>query len=282
MRIIRYILFELWKIRAKRKLKTLLKEEDPSIRGLAVVLRETIKRKLDIEEKLWVKNIEQLRHKLKHNHTEVIVTDFGAGTPKSTRTEQEMLVGMVSSSTISKTNKGSKSPFWSLFLHKLIREFKPKTAIELGTCLGISASYQAAALTINGSGKLITMEGSVELVEISKENFTNIGLINIEIVSGRFSDNLLKVLEDNKPIDYIFIDGHHDEKATVEYFEAILPYLSDKAIVVFDDISWSKGMKKAWKTIINSSEIDLVLDLKALGVCLIDKNIKGKKIYKIR
>lgn len=282
MSIIRNVLFEFWKLRAKRKIKTLLKEEDPNIRSLAVVLRETIKRKLDIEEKLWVKNIENLRNKLKYDNSELIITDFGAGMPTMPRTEQEMNIGVVSSSTVSKVNKGSNSPFWCLFFHKLIREFKPKTAIELGTGLGISASYQGAALTINGLGKLISIEGSIELVEISQENLKNLGLINVDVVCGRFSDNLPKVLEENKPIDYILIDGHHDEKAFIEYFNTIFPYISDKAILVFDDISWSKGMKEAWKTIINSPEINIALDLKAMGVCIVDKTLNTKKTYTIR
>ena len=45
------------------------------------------------------------------------------------------------------------------------------------------------------------------------------------------------------------IDGHHDEQATIAYFEKFIPYLSKNSIIVFDDISWSDGMRRAWNTI---------------------------------
>ena len=51
---------------------------------------------------------------------------------------------------------------------------------------------------------------------------------------------------------YAFIDVHHDDKATVACFKQILPYIADEAVIVFDDISWSDGMKRAWKKIIEN------------------------------
>ena len=46
--------------------------------------------------------------------------------------------------------------------------------MELGTCIGISAAYQAAAIKLNEKGKLITLEGSVERTKIANENFMNL------------------------------------------------------------------------------------------------------------
>lgn len=51
--------------------------------------------------------------------------------------------------------KASRPPQPSLFMYLLIREFAPSRVVELGTNLGISSAYQAAALQANGNdGKL--------------------------------------------------------------------------------------------------------------------------------
>ncbi len=281
MKLLRRIFFPLWKIRARFWVRKRIKEEQEPIRKVASALKDSLKGKLDVEEKLWVKNIEQLRQELKQNEQEIIVTDFGAGSPNENRTPQEMYTGVVNSTKVSKVVCASKSPFWSLFLHKLIREFQPEKGLEFGTSLGLSASYQASAMTINGKGKLITMEGSLSLVEKAVSNFTKIGLINIETVQGRFSDNLEKVLSQNNPIDYVFLDAHHDKNATIEYFETLLPYLSDNCIIVFDDIRWSRGMKKAFSLITENPRIRFVFDLKEMGVCILAPETTEKVVYKV-
>ena len=79
------------------------------------------------------------------------------------------------------------------------------------------------------------------------------------------------MLESNTLIDYAFIDGHHDQDATIDYFRQIKPHLSPNAVLVFDDISWSDGMKKAWKTIKNDKDIEVYVDLFVVGVCIVKK-----------
>ncbi|MDD2530648.1 MAG: class I SAM-dependent methyltransferase [Bacteroidales bacterium] len=281
MKLLRRIFFPLWNISARFWVSKGIKEEKEPIRKVASALKSSLKKKLDIEEKLWRKNIEQLRQELKQNEQEIIVTDFGAGSPKVSRSPQEMNTGIVNSTTYSKVVKASKSPFWSLFLHKLIREFQPEKGLEFGTSLGLSAAYLASGMTINGKGKLITMEGSLSLVESAIKNFTKIGLINIETVQGRFADNLDKVLTENNPLDFVFIDAHHDKDATIGYFQTILPYLSENCIVVFDDIRWSRGMKKAFSLITENPRIRFVFDLKEMGVCILAPETTEKIVYKV-
>jgi predicted O-methyltransferase YrrM len=46
----------------------------------------------------------------------------------------------------------SKSRNWALLLYHLLRRFRPTSCVELGTCLGLSGAYQAAALKSNGAG----------------------------------------------------------------------------------------------------------------------------------
>ena len=85
-----------------------------------------------------------------------------------------------------------------------------------------------------------------------------------------FSD-VKHFLKKNKGIDFIFIDGHHDKKATLSYFRQILPYLSDGAILVFDDIYWSSGMEKAWNTIRKDPNLKISVDFLNIGICIFTK-----------
>jgi len=56
---------------------------------------------------------------------------------------------------------------------------------------------------------------------------------------------LPQVLRESAPFGFIFIDGHHEEQATLNYFEEIIPYAGQNAIFLFDDIYWSIGMNRA-------------------------------------
>jgi predicted O-methyltransferase YrrM len=146
--------------------------------------------------------------------------------------------------------------------------------LELGTALGISTAYQAAALALNRQGRILTLEGAGSLASLARENFGRLGLENIEIVVGPFQDTLQDVLDQNGAIDYVFIDGHHDERATLAYFRQICPHLTEGAILVFDDISWSAGMRRAWNTINRDRCLKACVDLIRVGICISAKSAR--------
>lgn len=267
---------------ARKKLRQLRSINIPAVTKIANAIGDVFNDKLSPEEKEWVNRIEDLRSVLSADLTEISFKDYGAGSPNLTRTEKEMYDGVVKTTTVSNVCKSSKPRFWSLVLFKLIREFNPTTSIELGTCLGISAAYQAAAHKINNKGGITTMEGAVSLASLSEENLRELGLDNAVVDCGRFQDNLDRVLNENKPIDYAFIDGHHDEKATISYFQSFIPNLSIKAIIVFDDISWSNGMRQAWNKIIQDKNVKFWVDLNKMGICLIDNDMEKRPGFRIK
>jgi predicted O-methyltransferase YrrM len=179
-----------------------------------------------------------------------------------------MTRGVISTTSYGKISLGSKPKLWALLLFKLIRNIQPGMAIELGTCIGISAAYQSAAQQLNGKGRLISIEGSETIVDLAKKNIESRQLNNVNILCGTFKEVLPGVLEKKtSTVDYVFIDGHHDEQATITYFELLLPHLSSGAIVVFDDISWSNGMRRAWEKVCKHSAVSFAVDLKMMGIC---------------
>jgi len=230
-------------------------------------LLESIRYPITPEEKVWINQIEQIRKQFTDNPTPVTIRDFGAGNPDSRRSDEEMAHGTTSTTTYGEISLGSKPPLWALLLFKLIRKIQPTVAIELGTCIGISAAYQAAALQLNGKGRLISIEGSEAIAALARKNIESLHLNNVEILCGTFKEVLPEVFTKISAIDYVFIDGHHDEQATIAYFELLLPHLVSGAIVVFDDISWSEGMRRAWEKIRKHDSVAFSVDLKMLGIC---------------
>lgn len=250
---------------------------------LALALRSTVTNSASPSESAWIDRIERLRGELNSSREEIAVIDYGAGDPNLSLTPDEMYRGRRKTSTVGRVcRRASKSSKWARLLFVLVREFKPTRCLELGTCVGISAAYQAAALKMNGKGTLVTLEGSPAFASLARENLRALGLDNVIVVVGRFQDTLDGVSLRHRPLDYVFIDGHHDEEATVAYFSRILPSLDDKAVVVFDDIHWSAGMARAWEAVHAHERVKISVDFSQVGVCVLDSGLKSARRFQVR
>ncbi|HTJ58239.1 MAG TPA: class I SAM-dependent methyltransferase [Devosiaceae bacterium] len=152
-------------------------------------------------------------------------------------------------------------------MHKIVRLTGATNCVEMGTCLGISASYLAAALP--EGGRLVTMEGSPGVADIATDTLrTLVPGRAVEIRRGPFHETLNVVLREMSPIDFVFVDGHHEEQATEQYFRQLLPNMQQNGVIVFDDIRWSPGMKKAWSHI-RAQAPGVCVDLGTLGLVLL-------------
>lgn len=166
--------------------------------------------------------------------------------------------------------KSSKSPTWARILYSLIRYSGATKCLELGTNMGISAAYQAAALRMNGGGRLWTLEGNASSVDMARSNLAELGFLNVEFRLGQFGVTLHDVLERMGEVHYAFIDGHHERQPTLDYFEAILPYVSHPGLIVFDDISWSSGMREAWREVCRKDIVQQACDLYVMGLVIVE------------
>lgn len=259
-------------------LKSMRKVGSPIVAQVAEALAAHQRNALSPVERRWLTRIEKIRDEICASCEIVPVPDYGAGTPADTRSESMMLEGIVTHEVVGEACASySKAPLWAAVLFHLIRHRKPGTCFELGTCLGISACYQSSALELNGLGQLTSFEGVPSFASIATKNLALLGLAHrASVVVGRFADTLPGALAKAGGIDYAFIDGHHDEHATISYFEALLPHLSAGAMLVFDDIDWSQGMQRAWKRISEDSRVDVSIDLGKMGVCLARVGARGQ------
>ena len=253
--------------RTKRSLRALGLAEDERARALGLALQHARPGLEEPDEGAWFQRIEAIREKMSRSTTIIEDVDYGSGAPSDTPTDEEMAAGRDDTITLgNQTRLSSLPPVWCRVLFHLIRAHRPTSCLELGTSVGISALYQAAALSINGSGTLITLEGAAKIADRAKKNARASGLANVEVVVGRFLDTLDDVLARTKPIDWAFVDGHHDERATVDYCSRIIPAMSPDGILVLDDITWSDGMLHAWHEVSRRDDVAFAVDLHQIGV----------------
>jgi len=215
------------------------------------------------------KNIEDLRKELCKQERIIKITDFGAGsTINNSKTRKVKDIAK---------NSSKNSKFGKL-LYRIIRFYKPKNILELGTSLGISTSYLAKA---DADAQVFTFEGCPETAKIAEENFKKQNIKNTSITLGDFNLTLTKKLKEIKTIDLAFIDGNHQEKQTIDYFEKCLKHANNNTIFIFDDIHWSDGMENAWKYIKTNTSTTLTIDLFFVGIVFVKSEL-SKEDFTIR
>jgi len=170
--------------------------------------------------------------------------------------------------TVSEACSSSKPFFAALLLYHLAKAFRPASVLELGTNVGISSAYMAAALQGHGGGRLTTMEASPYRLRIAREVHAGLGLANIGYKQGLFVETLAPTLQELGSLDLVFIDGHHQYEPTLAYFDAIWPHARPGTLFIFDDIRWSEGMRRAWAKLREDERFALVVDVGVLGLCV--------------
>ncbi len=199
--------------------------------------------------------IEHLRKKLLISKKEIQVDDFGTG--KSGKRKVSEIA-----------ERSLKNKKYGQLLFRLAYHFKPNTILELGTSLGITTCYLASA---NQNSKVITVEGSPEIMKEAKKSFSELSLENIESITGNFDDVLSSVIGHQSSVDFVFIDGNHRKEPTLKYFSECLQCTNNDSIFIFDDIHWSDEMEEAWEEIKSHPKVSVTIDLFFLGIVFFRK-----------
>lgn len=152
-------------------------------------------------------------------------------------------------------------------LFHAVATWRPRLALELGTCVGVSAAYQATAQALNGGGRFVGMEAYPELATEARRVWAVCGLNDATVVVGQFSDSLPLFLNDG--CDYAFVDGHHDGHATRQYFDLIAEQAEPGALIVLDDVDYSDGMRGAWQDIQHHADVVASADLGKIGLVVL-------------
>jgi predicted O-methyltransferase YrrM len=254
---------------APRHVRQLAMLPDPRAQMIGSAIGAALTPGLAADEKMWIDRIEELRRLLTASNDEIVVVDYGAGARPGSSSPEEMVRGKPTTYRVGDFALVSMSPRQALLLFQLLRRLKPRTCLELGTAMGVSAAYQGAALELNGMGRLISLEGAPNLAELARRNLHDLGITVVTIRVGRFVDSLPAALQELTPLEFAFVDGHHDRDATIGYFLQLLPHLTDDAVVVFDDINWSRGMRDAWRAVREHARVPLSVELGKVGLVVV-------------
>lgn len=124
------------------------------------------------------------------------------------------------------------SPEQGTLLSVLVAATGVRTAVEVGTFTGYSASCIARALP--DGGKLHCFDQSDEWTQIAREYWQRHGIAHkIELHLGDARQTLAGWSSD-APIDFAFVDA--DKSGYDQYFELLLPLLRPNALILFDNM----------------------------------------------
>jgi len=165
----------------------------------------------------------------------------------------------------------------SKLINKIEDYFNVKTVLELGTSVGLGSIAMAAN---QPSTNVETVEACPKTSSFARKQFQALDLENITVFNYEFSF-FLNNISDQKQYDLIYLDGHHDKKATLEYFNLLQKHIHPYSLIILDDIYWSKDMQEAWQTICRDETVIVSIDLYFWGIVFFNPNL-SQQHYKIR
>jgi caffeoyl-CoA O-methyltransferase len=119
------------------------------------------------------------------------------------------------------------------FLGSLVRSTGAKRILELGTFTGYSSISMALALP--DDGRLITCDVNPETTEIARRYAAEAGIVDrIEYRTGPALDTIAQL---DGEFDLIFVDA--DKPNYLNYYEATLPKLAPRGLMILDNTLWS-------------------------------------------
>jgi predicted O-methyltransferase YrrM len=194
-----------------------------------------------LDYKLW----------LQDRQDKIRVTDYGAGSRKMGEDRSVADIARYASSDIREL----------AFLARMAYLRRPKRILELGTSLGVSAIALAGAVP---DAEMVSVEGCPQTYTYAKQHSIKYPTYGLQLVNADFDGFLA---QGNGKWDMIYIDGNHQQKASLDLVDTSLNQLNKDGIILLDDIHWSHGMSKAWRQIKKERGL-LTVDLFRMGLII--------------
>lgn len=196
--------------------------------------------------------LEKYRNALLENKNSIEVTDFGAGS-KVFKSKTRIIAQIAKTAGI--------SPKRARLLYRITHYFQPANILELGTSLGLATSALAlGSRSLGTKASIVTLEGCPNTMAIAKNQLQLLNTSNIKCVTTEFNDYLQICNLKSKIYDLIYFDGNHSKTATLDYFEILLPTITNDTVWIFDDIHWSAEMEEAWEDIKKHPKVSVTID----------------------
>lgn len=156
----------------------------------------------------------------------------------------------------------------SILLYSLVRREKPAVVVELGTGLGVTTAWIAAALRENGDGYIHTIDNGSHFVENGLQRSLSglsgplyplarlsetgsyeqcmqwifqeadlADVVKLEIGDIDFSAGAVQRIADGRSIDMLFSDFNHSPATILQLLAAFLPHMSTTSTIYVDSAS---------------------------------------------
>lgn len=205
--------------------------------------------------------VEARRRELLQSKQVLTVRDLGAGSHSGAGRQRRV-------ADIARV--AAKPPRLGQLLFRLVNHFQPRTILEVGTSLGLTTAYLAAA---HSRHQVVTLEGCPATAALARETFAALHLPNVELREGNFDETLAPALTALPyPLDFAFFDGNHRYEPTLRYFGLCLAKAHENSVFVLDDIHWSAEMERAWEAIKAHPQVTLTVDLFYVGLVFFRRN----------
>ena len=256
-KLIKHLTIASTRFNQKKELQSLAEHKNITLKLVNDALLSTLNNDFSEEDRLAFDRCEKIRNKLLDDETVISYEVFDSD--KTARVKDICKQG-------ASGKKGCQ------FLYSLSKKTNSPMVLEIGTNVGVSGCYILEGIKNKANGYFVSMEGLPQLCKLANEHFTSIvPQTKFDVKQGLFDITFPQILEEDRKFNLLFIDGNHQKEPTLDYFYRLKKKIGSPAILVFDDINWSEGMKDAWDIIKADPDVNYTVDLYRQGIVIIDK-----------
>ncbi len=198
--------------------------------------------------------LKEYRKSLLKNKNYIEVSDYGAGS-KVFKSNKRQISKIAQTAGISQKR--------AELLFRITKYFKPDSILELGTSLGLATSALALG---NTKSRIKTLEGCQNTIHQCQLQLQKFNINTVECINTEFSSYLKNFQLPTSNFQLIYFDGNHSKQSTLNYFELLLPTISNESVWIFDDIHWSLEMEEAWEIIKIHPRVTVSIDTFQWGI----------------
>jgi len=171
--------------------------------------------------------------------------------------------------------RSSVSVKYGFLLYRIARWSRPEMIIELGTGAGISTLYLSEG---SPETPLHSIEGNKERAAEAAQLICRLCPGPVTIHWGEMEEKLEDIIPMVPQRFLAFVDGNHHYTPTIHYLAKLVERSGDEAVIVMDDIYWSREMHRAWKEVLSWPEVRVSIDLFHMGILLLRKEVQKRGI----
>ncbi len=163
------------------------------------------------------------------------------------------------------------SRYYHEILFRTIHFYKPEFILELGTSLGITTMYAAAAAL---NRNIYTIEQEPAIANAAKQHFNLLRFKNIQPIIGDYQEMIDNELLAEKKIDCLILSLEN-----ISHKNILKPYLerlNEPSLIIILGIS-KASKRELWQFIQQHQKVTLTIDVYNLGIAFCNTNILEKQ-----